>query len=54
MRRLRPLAGNRTTLCAFHHHRGVHAGIVGIRGHAPEELIYRLGVGRFQSGNVKL
>jgi hypothetical protein len=47
-------AWNRTTLCAFHHERGVHAGTIGIRGRAPDELIYRLGVGAFRSGDVKL
>ena len=45
---------NRTTLCAFHHHRGVHAGRVRIRGRAPDGLVYTLGVGRFRSGDVKL
>ena len=45
---------NRTTLCAFHHHRGVHAGRVRIRGRAPDRLVYTLGVGRFRSGDVKL
>ena len=48
------VAGNRTTLCAFHHHRGVHAGIVGIHGRAPDGLIYTLGVGRFRSHDVFL
>jgi hypothetical protein len=46
--------GNRTTLCAFHHHRGVHAGTVGIRGRAPADLTYTLGVGRFRSHDVLL
>jgi len=49
--------GNRTTLCASHHHRGVHAGTqrtVGIRGRAPDDLIYTLGVGRFRSHDVFL
>jgi len=45
---------NRTTLCAFHHHRGVHAGSLGIRGRAPDGLTYELGVGRFRSGDVAL
>ena len=45
---------NRTTLCAYHHHRGVHAGSLGIRGRAPDELVYTLGVGRFGSGDVML
>jgi hypothetical protein len=48
------LAWNRTTLCAHHHHRGVHAGRLSIRGRAPDRLVYTLGVGRFGSGDVKL
>jgi hypothetical protein len=44
---------NRTTLCAFHHERGVHAGMIGIRGRAPTELTYELGVGAFRSGDRK-
>lgn len=50
---------NRTTLCAFHHHRGVHTGRVGIRGCAPDGLLYELGVrpggpplARYRSGDV--
>jgi hypothetical protein len=35
---------NRTTLCAFHHVRGVHAGRVSIRGKAPGELRFALGL----------
>lgn len=45
---------NRTTLCAFHHERGVHAGRIGIRGRAPDELIYALVVGTYRSGDVRL
>ena len=45
---------NRTTLCAYHHHRGVHAVSLGIRGRAPDGLTYELGVGRFRSGDVAL
>jgi hypothetical protein len=47
-------AWNRTTLCAVHHHRGVHAGTLAIRGRAPDGLIYTLGVGRFGSGDVRV
>jgi hypothetical protein len=47
-------AWNRTTLCAYHHHRGVHAGSLAIRGRAPDGLLYTLGIGRFGSGDVKL
>jgi hypothetical protein len=35
---------NRTTLCAFHHHRGVHAGVVRCTGRAPDALLFELGV----------
>ncbi len=35
---------NQTTLCAFHHQRGVHAGRVRIEGHAPDGLRYELGL----------
>jgi hypothetical protein len=45
---------NRTTLCAWHHQRGVHGGLVGIRGRAPDRLEFVLGVGRFGSGDVRL
>jgi hypothetical protein len=46
------VAWNRTTLCAYHHHRGVHARKLAIRGRAPDGLIYELGVGRFRPGDV--
>ena len=42
---------NRTTLCAWHHLRGVHEGWVVIQGRAPEALRYGLGVGWFGSGD---
>jgi len=35
---------NRTTLCAFHHLRGVHAGIVACEGRAPDALTFALGL----------
>jgi hypothetical protein len=35
---------NRTTLCAFHHLRGIHAGTMRCSGRAPEGLAYALGV----------
>jgi hypothetical protein len=47
-------AWNRTTLCAYHHHRGVHARNLAVRGRAPDALVYELGVGSFGSGDVKL
>ncbi|MCZ6570933.1 MAG: hypothetical protein O7B23_12300 [Deltaproteobacteria bacterium] len=33
---------NRTTLCAWHHLRGVHAGVVGCSGRAPSGLTFEL------------
>ena len=52
---------NRITLCAFHHHRGVHAGRVRICGSAPDGLIFELGVrpdapplARYRSGDVEI
>jgi hypothetical protein len=35
---------NRTTLCAWHHLRGVHAGLVRCAGAAPDALRFELGV----------
>jgi hypothetical protein len=35
---------NRTTLCAWHHLRGVHAGRVGCSGKAPGGLRFTLGL----------
>jgi hypothetical protein len=45
---------NRTTLCAFHHQRGVHAGRVRIQGRAPGALVFALGFGSVRSGDVKV
>jgi hypothetical protein len=51
--------GNRTTLCAWHHLRGVHAGIVRCVGDAPDQLRFDLGVRsggpplvRYRSGDL--
>ncbi len=50
---------NRVTLCAFHHQRGVHRGELGVRGRAPDALVFELGLragqpplARFTSGDV--
>ncbi len=40
---------NRTTLCAWHHLRGVHAGIVRCTGRAPGGLRFELGLRKGQS-----
>jgi hypothetical protein len=49
---------NQTTLCAFHHQRGVHGGTVRITGHAPDGLAFELGtrtgrppLARYRSGD---
>jgi hypothetical protein len=49
---------NLTTLCAFHHLRGVHAGGLRVRGAAPADLCFELGVraghtplARYRSGD---
>ena len=42
---------NLTTLCAWHHQRGVHGAGLKIRGRAPDDLVFELGVGRFRSGD---
>jgi hypothetical protein len=51
--------GNRVALCAFHHHRCLHAGLLAIRGRAPDRLLFELGVRRgapplvrYRSGDV--
>jgi hypothetical protein len=52
---------NRVTLCAFHHQRCLHAGLLRVRGHAPDALVFELGVrrgapplARYGSGDVAL
>ena len=42
---------NLTTLCAAHHQRGVHGGIIRITGRAPDGLVFELPVGRFGAGD---
>jgi hypothetical protein len=49
--RARRLALNLTTLCAAHHQRGVHTGLIRISGHAPDALVFELPVGRSASGD---
>jgi hypothetical protein len=52
---------NRVTLCAFHHQRCLHLGLMRICGRAPEGLVFELGVrpdgpplARYRSGDVSL
>ncbi len=45
---------NLTTLCAAHHQRGVHTGVIRISGRAPGELVFELPLGRFRSGDLAL
>ena len=42
---------NLVTLCAAHHQRGVHAGLIRIAGRAPDRLVFELPLGRFRSGD---
>jgi hypothetical protein len=56
------LVRERATLCAFHHHRGVHAGRIRVSGSAPScrrqrsggGLVFELPLGRFGAGDVVL
>ncbi len=36
--------GNRITLCAFHHQRCLHAGLLRVSGRAPDGLFFELGL----------
>jgi hypothetical protein len=40
-----------TTLCAAHHQRGVHGGVIRISGRALDALVFELPLGRFHSGD---
>jgi HNH endonuclease len=42
---------NLVTLCAAHHQRGVHAGLIRIAGRAPDCLVFELPLARFRSGD---
>jgi hypothetical protein len=51
--------GNRITLCAFHHQRCLHAGLLRVRGQAPDGLLFELGLRaggaplvRYRSGDL--
>ncbi len=45
---------NRVTLCAWHHLRGVHGGLVRVNGRAPDGLVHSLPVGSYSAGEVAL
>jgi hypothetical protein len=52
---------NRVALCAFHHLRCLHAGLLRVQGRAPDALVFELGVraggpplARYRSGDVAL
>ena len=42
---------NRVTLCAFHHLRGVHSGLVSVTGRAPDRLRFELPLAVYASGD---
>jgi hypothetical protein len=50
---------NRITLCAFHHQRCLHAGLLRVHGRAPDDLVFELGLRpgaspllRYRSGDI--
>jgi hypothetical protein len=52
---------NRVALCAFHHHRCLHAGLLGVSGRAPDQLVFELGrreegppLARYRSGDIAM
>jgi len=52
---------NRITLCAFHHQRCLHAGLLRVLGRAPDDLVFELGLragapplARYRSGDIAL
>ena len=54
-------ASNRTTICAFHHQRCLHAGLMRILGRAPDGLVFELGLrrgapplARYRSGDIEV
>ena len=47
-------SSNRVTLCAFHHQRCLHAGLMRVRGRAPDALVFELPLARYRSGDVLL
>jgi hypothetical protein len=42
---------NLITLCAAHHQRCVHGGVIRISGRAPGALVFEMPLGRFRSGD---
>src|SRR5437667_193721 len=38
--------GNRVAICAWHHLRGIHRGIIKVSGQAPDDLVWEIGVRR--------
>jgi hypothetical protein len=46
-------ASNRVTLCAFHHQRCLHTGLLRIQGRAPDSLVFELGLRRGASPLIR-
>ena len=38
--------GNRVAICAWHHLRGIHRGIIKVSGQAPDDLVWEIGLRR--------
>ena len=45
---------NLVTLCAAHHQRGVHGGLICISGQAPEGLRFEMPLGTYRSGDIAM
>jgi hypothetical protein len=45
---------NRVTLCAFHHLRCLHTGLLRVSGHAPDDLVFSLPLARYKSGDIEV
>ncbi len=46
--------GNRITLCAFHHLRCLHTGLLRVSGQAPHDLVFELPLARYKSGDIEV
>jgi len=45
---------NRVTVCAWHHLRGIHDGLIRVTGRAPDGLLWEIGRGRASEGLLRL
>jgi hypothetical protein len=45
--------GNLVSLCACHHLRAIHGGYLGVRGTAPDRLVWEVGGRPFRAGAME-